>query len=392
MPPRAVTFTSGLDHPWGLAFLPDGRMLVTERPGACASSAPTADAVESRWPGCASGARARPGRPARRGDRSRVRRPRRGSTGALPKTAPSVGHGGGARPAARAPRSSSVQVIFRQLPKVVGRRQQLWLAAGVRQRQDPVRQRSASARPTIPTAPTADHAQKPGQPPGQGGSYQSRRHGARRQSLRRRDPARCPRSGASATATCRARRCIRSHRRAVAQTSMARSGGDEINRIVARHNYGWPLRSYGCPEGSTLGTGCAIGGGTHSPNFDEPLDKWVPTSTAPERQDVLHGDAFPSGRPACSSARWQACRCGDYPWSGNNGGRATSSCSPTSASHPRRAPRARRLHLPAHRERQRPHRAHRTLNLASSRTSTICCSRAPRCAAAAPTKISWCLT
>ena len=30
---EVTSIAKGLDHPWSLAFLPDGRMLVTERPG-----------------------------------------------------------------------------------------------------------------------------------------------------------------------------------------------------------------------------------------------------------------------------------------------------------------------------------------------------------------------
>src|SRR5262245_25838781 len=32
-PVAVETFARGLAHPWGMAFLPDGRLLLTERPG-----------------------------------------------------------------------------------------------------------------------------------------------------------------------------------------------------------------------------------------------------------------------------------------------------------------------------------------------------------------------
>jgi aldose sugar dehydrogenase len=73
-------------------------------------------------------------------------------------------------------------------------------------------------------------------------------------------------------------------------------GGDEINRIQAGHNYGWPLRSYGCPYGAPPGPECQVNGGTHAPSFDEPLATWVPISTAPSGMMFYTGDKFPQWR------------------------------------------------------------------------------------------------
>ncbi|HEY6510930.1 MAG TPA: PQQ-dependent sugar dehydrogenase [Burkholderiaceae bacterium] len=70
-------------------------------------------------------------------------------------------------------------------------------------------------------------------------------------------------------------------------------GGDEINIALAGRNFGWPLVSYGCTYGDPIGTACAIGGGTHAPTFTEPLTTWVPTSIAPSGMAFYTGTMFP---------------------------------------------------------------------------------------------------
>jgi glucose/arabinose dehydrogenase len=74
-------------------------------------------------------------------------------------------------------------------------------------------------------------------------------------------------------------------------------GGDELNRVVAGANYAWPLRSYGCPYGSPTGTACRVNGGTHAPlsgrTFNEPVTFWAPTSIAPSNVVLYNGSGFP---------------------------------------------------------------------------------------------------
>jgi glucose/arabinose dehydrogenase len=68
-------------------------------------------------------------------------------------------------------------------------------------------------------------------------------------------------------------------------------GGDEINIIRAGVNYGWPVITYG----ANYVTGTRIGEGTHKEGMAQPLYHWTP-SIAPSGMAFYGGGAFP---------RWQ---------------------------------------------------------------------------------------
>jgi glucose/arabinose dehydrogenase len=68
-------------------------------------------------------------------------------------------------------------------------------------------------------------------------------------------------------------------------------GGDEVNRLRAGANYGWPLVSYGTDyDGSPIGTGRAS-----APGIEEPLKHWTP-AVSPSGGNFYTGEAFPAWR------------------------------------------------------------------------------------------------
>ena len=65
-------------------------------------------------------------------------------------------------------------------------------------------------------------------------------------------------------------------------------GGDEINRVLPGRNYGWPVISYGKEYWGPL----AVGEGTHREGMEQPVKQYTP-SIAPGSLLLYTGDAFP---------------------------------------------------------------------------------------------------
>ena len=64
-------------------------------------------------------------------------------------------------------------------------------------------------------------------------------------------------------------------------------GGDELNRLKAGNNYGWPAITYGVNYDGTILTE-----ETEAPGMEQPVVKWVP-SIAPSGMALVTGDVWP---------------------------------------------------------------------------------------------------
>jgi aldose sugar dehydrogenase len=72
------------------------------------------------------------------------------------------------------------------------------------------------------------------------------------------------------------------------ETEHGPRGGDELNIIVARRNYGWPVITYGMDY-----SGAYVSPYTQRPGLEQPVIYWTP-SIAPSGLAVYRGDKFPA--------------------------------------------------------------------------------------------------
>lgn len=280
---RVTIVTAGLEHPWAVAFLPDGRYLVTERPGRlrliAADGRLDPHPVAGVPPVAAIG---------QGGLLDVVLHPKFADNGWVYLSYAGAGEGGAGTEVARGRwvsdargnRLEGLQVIYRQQPKsdgrihfgsrlVFDRAGYLYITQGDRGEMQRAQRLDDLAGKLVRLH---DDGRIPADNPWQGMA------GARPEifSVGHRSmqgAALHPVSGELWT------------------HEHGPQGGDEINIARRGLNYGWPVITYGV----NYGIGTKIGVGTHRDGLEQPLHQWTP-SIAPSGMAFYTGDRFPGWR------------------------------------------------------------------------------------------------
>jgi len=272
---EAVVVTDGLEHPWSLAFLPDGRMLITERPGRLRV---VKNSVLDPRP--------IKGLPAisvtgQGGLLDVVLHPGFETNRLIFLSYAAAGEGGFGTEVARARlvdhALENLQVIFRALPKSQGGRHfgsrlafggdgMLYVTLG--ERGNRPNAQDLGVHPGSIVRIRDDGSVPPDNP-------FVNRPGARPEIYTYGN--RNPQGMAFEPGT--GRLWAQEH---------GPQGGDEVNVIKAGVNYGWPVITYG----KNYGFGTKIGEGTHKPGMAQPALQWTP-SIAPSGLAFYDGDKFP---------------------------------------------------------------------------------------------------
>jgi glucose/arabinose dehydrogenase len=275
---RVVRLVEGLDHPWSLAFLPDGRMLVSEREGRLRSIT-DGKLDEKPIEGLPQVVQYGQG-----GLHDVVLHPAFSQNSLLYLAYAARGPDGVGTELARGKlagnRLENVQVVFRQSPKG---------HAGQHFGGRIVFDRDGYVYLTLGDRGERDRAQKPDD---HAGSV-----------IRLHDDGRVPKDNPFAgKAGWKPEKFTLGNRNMQGAALHPRTGvlwthehgpqgGDEVNIIRAGVNYGWPVITYG----RNYGLGTRIGEGTEKPGMAQPLYKWVP-SIAPSGMAFYTGERFPRWR------------------------------------------------------------------------------------------------
>ncbi len=274
---KAVSVARGLANPWAVAFLPDGRFLVTERAGRLRiveRDGRLGQPVEG-LPAVDAGGQC--------GLLDVVLDPKFADNAWIYWSYAEAGEGGNSTAVARGKlqgnRLSEVQVIFRQLPKVssqahcgsrlvFARDGRLFVVLGDRF------SRKEDAQKLENHIGKVVRIEVDGKVPADNPFVATAGARAEVWSLGHRNM-----QGAA----------LHPQTGELWATEHGPQGGDELNVVRAGKNYGWPLVTYG----RNYGIGTRIGEEGPKPGFEQPLKHWVPLSVAPSGLAFLTSDRYP---------------------------------------------------------------------------------------------------